>query len=81
MLAYLIIGLVVFTAGFVPFWNHGNIISFIYERLGISLNQYPYTSVNAFNFWGLIGFWKTDNLYYQIGGYGISFTFNFVSVL
>jgi predicted membrane-bound dolichyl-phosphate-mannose-protein mannosyltransferase len=69
ILAYLLIGLLVFICLFVPFWNHGNLITFIYERLGVSLNQYPYTSINAFNFWGLIGFWKPDNLYLQIGGY------------
>jgi predicted membrane-bound dolichyl-phosphate-mannose-protein mannosyltransferase len=69
--AYLFIGLFVFVAGFIPFWNHGTLISFIYERLGISLNQYPYTSINAFNFWGLVGFWKADNIYYQIGGYAL----------
>lgn len=66
---YCLTGLLVFTAGFVPFWNHGNLISFIYERLGVSASQYPYTSVNAFNFWGLIGFWKPDNIYFQFGGY------------
>jgi len=67
--AYIFIGLIIFVAGFIPFWNHGTLIAFIYKRLGISLNQYPYTSVNAFNFWGLTGFWKTDNAYFQIGGY------------
>lgn len=66
---YLITGTAVFVCGFVPFWNHGTLIGFIFERLGISANQYPYTSVNAFNFWGLTGFWKPDNLYVQFGGY------------
>ena len=68
---YCFTGLAVFIAGFIPFWNHGTLISFIYERLGVSLNQYPYTSVNAFNFWGLTGFWKPDNIYFQVGGYGL----------
>jgi dolichyl-phosphate-mannose-protein mannosyltransferase len=68
-LIYCFTGLIVFVAAFVPFWNHGNFISFIFERLGVSANQYPYTSVNAFNFWGLAGFWKPDNLYFQYGGY------------
>jgi predicted membrane-bound dolichyl-phosphate-mannose-protein mannosyltransferase len=68
---YLLIGLFIFGAAFVPFWNHGNLISFIYERLNVSANQYPYTSINAFNFWGLFGFWKTDNIYFQIVGYGV----------
>lgn len=68
---YLLIGLFVFIAGFIPFWNHGNLISFIFGRLGISANQYPYTSVNAFSFWGLIGFWRTDKIYFQVGGYSL----------
>jgi Gpi18-like mannosyltransferase len=70
-LLYCFIGLTVFTLGFVPFWNHGNLISFIYERLGVSASQYPYTSINAFNFWGVFGFWKPDNIYFQIGGYAL----------
>ncbi len=69
ILAYLLIGLFIFVASFIPFWNHGSLFSFIYERLGISLNQYPYTSVNAFNFWGIFGFWKPDKLYFQIFGF------------
>jgi dolichyl-phosphate-mannose-protein mannosyltransferase len=68
-LIYGFTGLVVFVAGFIPFWNHGTVASFIYERLSISLNQYPYTSVNAFSFWGLTGFWKPDNIIFQIAGY------------
>ncbi len=70
-LVYGITGLLIFVGGFIPFWNHGNLISFIYERLGISANQYSYTSVNAFNFWGLIGFWRPDNIYFQVAGYGV----------
>jgi len=66
---YIFTGLSIFVAGFVPFWNHGNLISFILERLSVSGNQYPYTSINAFNFWGLNGFWKPDNIYFQVGGY------------
>ncbi len=70
-LVYGTTGLLIFISGFIPFWNHGNLISFIYERLGISANQYPYTSINSFNFWGLIGFWKPDNIYFQVAGYGV----------
>lgn len=68
-LVYLFIGLSVFILGFVPFWNHGDLTQFVFERLNISLNQYPYTSINAFNFWGLFGFWKPDNIYFQMIGY------------
>lgn len=74
ILSYGITSLAVFIAGFIPFWDHGNFISFLNERLGVSLNQYPYTSVNAFNFWGLAGFWKPDNIYFQTGGYVLVLT-------
>lgn len=70
--AYILTGLLIFLGLFIPFWGHGNLFAFIYERLGISLNQYPYTSVNAFNFWGLTGFWKVDNIFYQIAGYALT---------
>lgn len=65
---YLFTGLSIFVLGFIPF-SQGNLIQFILSRLDFSANQYPYTSVNAFNFWGLFGFWKTDNALYQFGGY------------
>jgi len=66
---YILLGLTIFIAGFIPFLNHGTFPAFLFERLGLSLNQYPYTSINAFNFWGLTGFWKADNFYFQMGGY------------
>lgn len=68
LLLYCFTGLVIFILAFVPFSN-GNIFQFIFTRLGVSANQYPYTSVNAFNFWGLTGFWNPDNIYFQFGGY------------
>jgi Gpi18-like mannosyltransferase len=39
-----------------------------------SINMYPYTSLNAYNFWGLFGWWKPDatlwfNLSYHVWGY------------
>lgn len=66
---YGVTGLATFFLSFVPFWNKGNLLSFVFGRLNISANQYPYTSVNAFNFWSLAGFWKADNLFLQFGGY------------
>ena len=69
LVAYCTLGLTVFAIAFVPFWNHGTLLSFIVERLNLSLKQYPYASINAFNFWGLFGLWKPDNFYYQIFGY------------
>ena len=46
---------------FVPFNSGDNLLGFVYERLVTTVEQYPYGSVNAFNFWGLWGFWKEDS--------------------
>jgi len=69
ILTFGILGLGVFILGFIPFQNIANFLDFIFQRLAISANQYPYTAVNAFNFWGLFGQWKPDNIYFQLGGY------------
>lgn len=45
---------------FVPYANGNSLLSFIIERFQTTVSQYPYTSVNAFNFWGLGGFWNPD---------------------
>jgi predicted membrane-bound dolichyl-phosphate-mannose-protein mannosyltransferase len=71
ILIYLTTGLLTFVGLFIPFWNHETFFAFVFERLNISANQYPYTSVNAFNFWGLIGQWKPDNIYFQLSGYAL----------
>ena len=68
LLLYCFVGLSVFVLGFIPFSN-GNFFSFIINRLSLSANQYPYTSINAFNFWGLLGMWKPDNQVLQFGSY------------
>lgn len=68
LLLYCFTGLAVFILGFVPFSN-GNLFQFILGRLSLSAGQYPYTSINAFNFWGLFGFWRPDNLYFQFAAY------------
>jgi len=65
---YVLVGLSIFILGFVPF-SQGNLFQFIVGRLQLSANQYPYTTVNAFNFWGLLGFWQKDNIFLQLGGY------------
>src|SRR3989344_2065649 len=44
---------------FVPF-SSGNLSTFIVDRFKATLAQYPYGSIKAFNFWGLLGFWKED---------------------
>ena len=69
LLIYCFTGLTVFIISFIPFWNHGNLFEFILGRLTLSANQYPYLSVNAFNFWGLNGNWQPDIFYFQYGGY------------
>src|SRR3989338_1825125 len=45
--------LLVYLGGFIPFSNKLNIFQFIFERYSVSLNQYQYTSLNAFNFWAI----------------------------
>jgi len=61
VIIYSLIGAFIFGLGFLPFVPKGeNLTQFIFGRVLISLNQYPYSSVNAFNFWGLFGFWKSD---------------------
>lgn len=66
-LKYGVLSLFVFLAGFLPFWNGGNFFNFVIQRITVSLNQYPYLSVNAFSFWGLFGMWKPDNVGRWIG--------------
>ncbi|KKR87976.1 MAG: hypothetical protein UU32_C0002G0001, partial [Candidatus Woesebacteria bacterium GW2011_GWB1_41_10] len=67
-LAFTFLAFSIFILAFVPF-SHGNLFEFIIQRLTISANQYPYTTINAFNLWGLFGQWKPDTLYFQYGGY------------
>ncbi len=57
---YLLIAGAVFALGFLPFTTINNLFAFIGERLTVTMTQYKYTSVNAFNFWGLWGFWLAD---------------------
>lgn len=63
VLIYNFIGLLTFLLLFLPFYA-GEITGlpfFVLERLGVTLGQYPYTSINAFNFWGLFGMWRKDS--------------------
>lgn len=50
----------VFLAIVIPFFPKDPIFGAISHFL-TSLNTYPYTSLNAYNFWGIFGFWKPDN--------------------
>ena len=58
---YILLVVTFFIIGFIPFSSSTNNVSFILERINTTLGQYKYTSVNAFNFWGLFGFWRPDN--------------------
>lgn len=65
-----IIVLILLTIPFFPTNPIGNLL----QKLTQTSNEYPYTSLNAYNFWGLIGFWKPDSivwnsLSYQIWSY------------
>lgn len=61
ILSYTLLSLTIFILGFIPFSGGENIFSFIIRRLSISSSQYPYTSINAFNFWGIFGFWNKES--------------------
>ena len=67
---YALIAFAVFLLGFLPFFNNGNFIRFVLERITATFSQYPYGSINAFNFWGLFGFWR-DDLITKYLGYGL----------
>ncbi|MBI2066069.1 glycosyltransferase family 39 protein, partial [Candidatus Woesebacteria bacterium] len=61
ILGYSLAALVFFVIAFLPFYpGQSGFFPFVIERILITLNQYPFGSVNAFNFWGLWGFWKPD---------------------
>lgn len=61
VLLFGLICLVIFILGFLPFTSLENSLSFILNRLEFSASQYPYTSVNAFNFWAvLFPLWHSD---------------------
>jgi predicted membrane-bound dolichyl-phosphate-mannose-protein mannosyltransferase len=51
-----------FLTSFLPFFNvNSSLPTNLFHQITSSLNQYPYTSINAFNFWALFGFWQQDN--------------------
>ena len=76
ILIYVLLGAITFVLGFVPFAGNKNLISFVLERVSATTNQYPYTSVNAFNFWAIVGMWKRDDagvITSQMIGYVLTF--------
>jgi 4-amino-4-deoxy-L-arabinose transferase-like glycosyltransferase len=60
VLGYILTSFLLFVVAFIPFAGDNNLTLFIVERISATLGQYPYTSINAFNFWGLFGFWQKD---------------------
>lgn len=61
---------IILSLPFFPNQPIGRLFSLIQK----SANQYPYTSLFAYNFWGVVGFWISDNhifktLTYQSWGY------------
>lgn len=61
IILYLAIFIIIIIIIFLPFNNSNNIFQFIIERHTITSNQYPYTTVNAINFWSAVGnFWQSD---------------------
>lgn len=81
VLGYILIGFFIFCGLFLPFTTLANLPGFIIERSMTTLNQYPYTSVNAFSFWGLFGFWQKDvgKIPPSVVGYILTAVFSFVA--
>jgi len=67
------ISLLVFSIVTIPFFPNDPFFG-PFKHLSTSLNVYPYTSINAYNFWALFGWWKPDtmlwfSLSYHMWGY------------
>lgn len=74
---------IIFVLAFIPFNNTSSLILFIIQRIETTANQYPFSSINAFNFWALIdGFWKSDLGLPQVFGslFSVLFSIVFISV-
>lgn len=71
---YIFTSFLIFVAAFIPFAGDNNLTLFIVERISVTLGQYPYTSINAFNFWGLFGFWQKDAFATSLIGIAITIT-------
>jgi len=65
---------------FVPFSPNTQIFEFIGNRLSTTFGQYQFTSVNAFNFWGIKGFWLADSDFNHWGGNLITAAASLLSV-
>ena len=77
MSKYILLGFVVFVVLFIPFSGGSNIFQFIIQRISLTVGQYQFTSINAFNFWGITGFWRPDKMAYIVGYVAYFLTFIF----
>jgi dolichyl-phosphate-mannose-protein mannosyltransferase len=50
-----------------PFEGIGNPVTFLINNYSSGYQYYHYTSVNAFNLWGLYGMWINDGFFYYVG--------------
>lgn len=83
LLVYAFLGACIFFAAFIPF-AQGNVLEFAIKRSLTSLTQYPYTSVNAFNFWAIFGMWTSDTQGFvslRSLGFVLAFVFYFLAYL
>lgn len=63
-----------------PFFPQNQLLG-IWQHIQKSADQYPYTSLFAYNFWGLIGFWIPDSTLYNSFSYqtlGLLLLFGFL---
>ncbi len=67
--SYIALSGAIFLLAFIPFYSGGNFFAFVVNRITTSLGQYPFTSVNAFNLWGLFGFWEKDTITTSVVGF------------
>lgn len=90
ILVYLVIFTLVVLVLFIPFNNSDNFFEFIIERHILTANQYPHTSLNAFNFWSTFSnFWIPDkttylNISYHLWGnilFGIVYLILLITML
>lgn len=64
LLKIIIPGLTLTTILSLPFFPNQPLVSLI-NRILKTANEYPYTSLFAYNIWGWVGFWIQDNLKWQ----------------
>lgn len=82
VLYVLILAVLVITAS-IPFFAADPLFG-LFKLFGKTAAGYTYTSLNAFNFWSIIGFWKQDNIKwlisYQSWGIILYFIFLFIAI-